>query len=247
MMTSRIMKCLTLPLVAWLMSGCSVFDNDTKTTPKETTAESAKKAPAANICVSPQGQLVDCQMLQLEQAKQDAAYNADPRVMQYTHPLETSNNSVLVGDYIEQMATEILHNLTIPLSEAVVGVTSFVEFSEDLSTVNHFGNMLAENFIFELQQNGIPVVDYKVAQGVTVTSTGDYVFSRNPEHLALSTSMNYVLTGTMTFNKRGLVLNARMVHFENKRVVAASKKIIPYFVLDSIIPSSDKQIVVGAE
>lgn len=205
------------------------------------------KSEVAELCVSPRGQLVECQPMTQVRESADQNYDLDSRTMQYTHPLEASDSTVLLGDYIEQMATEILHNLTIPLDEAVVGVTSFVEFSEDLASVNHFGNMLAENFIYELQQNGIPVVDYKVAGAVTVTPLGDFVFSRNPDRLNLTNSMSYVLTGTMTYNKRGLILNARMVNYDNKRVVASSKKIIPYFVLDSIIPSSEKHIVADSE
>lgn len=204
------------------------------------------------LCVSKTGQLVDCKQLatrlQNEQVLneiQEESFQQDIRAIHYSHPLEAGNNTVLVGEYIEQMATEILRNLTIPMDDAIVGVTSFVEFSEDLSTVNHFGNMLAENFIYELQQNGIPVIDYKVTGGVRVISTGDFVFSRNADELLLDGSMTYVLTGTMAYNKRGLVINARMVNFENKRVVSTSKKLIPYFVLDSIIPSSDKHAVIG--
>lgn len=199
-----------------------------------------------DVCVSKTGQVIDCATPQFGQlpTRQDDT-QVYPNAMQYSHPLEASHNTVLVGEYIEQMATDILANLTIPVREAVVGVTSFVEFSEDLSSVNHFGNMLAESFIFELQQNGIPVVDYKVSDRVKVMPNGDYVFSRNPAALNLTSSMSHVLTGTITYNKRGLVINARMVNYENKRVVSASKKIIPYFILDSIIPSHNKNAIIG--
>ncbi|MDC2891140.1 FlgO family outer membrane protein [Psychrosphaera sp. G1-22] len=164
---------LTLFLSSTLLvglTGCASgeFFPDAKTSDNQK-AKQANKPHADTLCVSKTGRLVDCQQLvahlQNEPGLQNAQgdpYQEDTRAIHYSHPLEASNNTVLVGEYIEQMATEILRNLTIPMDDAVVGVTSFVEFSEDLSTVNHFGNMLAENFIYELQQNGIPVIDYKV-------------------------------------------------------------------------------------
>lgn len=226
-------------LMVLLLSACST---NHQITPPQAKAQGP-------VCVSAKGSVVPCQALMNQTRRPvaqqyDEVTNYDP--MADSHPLVSSNNTVLVADYVEQMATDMLESLNIPLEQAVVGVTSFVEFSDNLSAINPLGNMLAETFIFELQQNGIPVVDYKVTDMVTVAANGDYIFSRNPQRLNLSDTMSHVLTGTIMYNKQGLILNARMVNFETKRVVASSKALLPYFVLDSVIPASEKHAVIGS-
>jgi len=232
------------------LSGCALFDSDdaqvvsqAQNTPISRGAQPQYATGGQPVCLSSIGQVIDCNLVQ---AADDNYADIQSAPISNTHPLVSSNNTVLIGEYIEQMATHMLESLTVPAASALVGVTSFVEFTDDLASVNQLGNMLAESFIYELQQNGIPVVDYKVASGVRVQRDGDFVFSRNPANLNLNDSMQYVLTGTIMYNKRGLVINARMVNFMNKRVVASSKKVIPYFVLDSIIPTSEKHAVIGS-
>ena len=234
-----------------LLAGCSSnplggYFSDTEQPTKapvssqQSTAVIDKKR---DLCVSPMGQMLDCGLLQRVSEERYEDLQLAP--IANTHPLVSANNTVLIGEYVEQMATNMLESLNVPVETAVVGVASFVEFTDDLVSVNPLGNLLAENFIFELQQNGIPVVDYKVAQNVMVLANGDYVFSRNREQLNMDV-MSHVLTGSIIYNKQGLVVNARVVDLESKRVVSASKKVIPYFVLDAIIPASEKQAIIGS-
>ena len=232
---------LTAGLVIGLQA-CAMFEEERR--PARTQQLASQPQAVQQICVSHVGQVVDCNQGQM--VTQQTFDDIQMPPISHSHPLVASNNSVLLGEYVEQMATHMLESLSVPVESTVVGVTSFVEFTDNLSSINQLGNMLAESFIFELQQNGIPVIDYKVAGTVTVQTDGDYVFSRNTEELNVTDTMQYVLTGTMMYNKRGLVVNARIVNFMNKRVVASSKKVIPYFVLDSIIPVSEKQAIIGS-
>lgn len=195
------------------------------------------------ICVSASGMVIGCDETTPEQKYEFEDIQAQP--VTSAHPLTASNNSVMLSEYIEQLATELLENGTVPASETYVGVTTFVEYTPQLSSINLLGNMLSEEFIYQLQQTGIAVVDYKVISSVNVQPNGDFVFSRDPSKLDLVASMDYVLTGTTMYNKRGLVVNARIVHLTTKRVVAAAKRIIPYFVLDSIIPAEARGAVIS--
>jgi TolB-like protein len=150
----------------------------------------------------------------------------------------------MLSEYIEQLATDLLVNLTVPMSQTRVGVTTFIEFSPDLSSITLLGNMMAESFIFELQQNGIQVIDYKVEDEIKMAEHGEFIFTRQPSKLTMQHSMDYVLSGTFMYNKRGIEVYARIVEFNTKRVVSSAKRVIPYFVLDGIIPSSEKHHVV---
>ena len=249
MQTVRSLKLSLTASALFLVSACSMFNGSSSDkmvmgAEKNNFTASTMQSSGEPICLSAMGLVIDCRRVTATQGVDEEAM--DMTAMADTHPLVASNNSVLVGEYVEQMATNMLESLSVPVREVTVGVTSFVEFTDKLSSINQLGNILAESFIFELQQNGIPVVDYKVASQIHVKPDGDFIFSRNPAALNLTDTMQYVLTGTIMYNKRGLVVNARMVHFESKRVVASSKQVIPYFVLDSMIPVSEKHTVFGS-
>jgi len=244
---------LCLLAAALMLGGCSTnsfteyFSEDEAENSVQTSVSEqrpvSRQSSEQMLCVSPMGQMLDCASLQRQN---DARFDdLQMAPIANTHPLVSSNNTILIGEYVEQMATNLLESLNVPVETAVVGVVSFVEFTDDLVSVNPLGNLLAENFVFELQQNGIPVVDYKVAENVMVMANGDYVFSRNLDLLNMDV-MSHVLTGSIVYNKQGLVVNARIVDLTSKRVVSASKKVIPYFVLDSIIPASEKQAIIGS-
>lgn len=222
------------------LSGCASFSSD-----DEQTAHVVQQAPeqkTGTICVAANGLVVDCALDEMEYNEFDDL-QAEP--VTDTHTLTATNSSVMLGEYVEQLATQLMETSVVPGDETVVGVTSFIEFGPELSSINLFGNLLAEEFIFQLQQNGIAVVDYKVMAGVQVQGNGDFVFSRNSQALDLANSMQHVLTGTTVYHTRGIMVNARIVHLISKRVVASAKRLIPYFVLDSIVPAGAKQSVMG--
>jgi TolB-like protein len=187
-----------------------------------------------NICVSQSGMVVTCGVI-VPKTMNDSGSNIDTDLMN-SHTLEASSNSVMLGEYVEQIATDLLQNMLVPVTETSVGITPFVEFSTNLSSINMLGAILAEEFIFELQRNGIMVVDYKVQDSVEVKGRGDFIFSRDNTKLTLNGVMQYVLVGTLIYNKQGIWINARIVDIESKKVVSSAKKLVPYFILDSIVP-----------
>jgi TolB-like protein len=159
------------------------------------------------------------------------------------HSLSSAQHSVLVSEYIEQIASQLMSNIATDVGHAVVGVTSFVDFNNDLATLTPLGNRVAEHFYTNLFQQGFTVADYKVRNQVSVTSTGDFVFSRNVNKLDSADTMTHVLTGTIMYQQTGLLINARIVNFDTKWVVSTASGFIPYFVLDKVVPASAKHTV----
>ena len=164
-----------------------------------------------------------------------------------THPLLSAHHTAMLSEYLEQLALQLLPAGKHRHSELKVAVTSFIEFSPELTQVTLLGNTLSELFIHELQQNGINVVDYKVIDQVAVMPHGDFVFSRNPQQLSIEGNVKQALTGTIMYHKRGIILNVRMIDLESKQVMASGQKLIPYFILDSMIPLSNKSSVMVQE
>ncbi|MFT4925020.1 MAG: TolB-like protein [Phenylobacterium sp.] len=144
----------------------------------------------------------------------------------------------VLGEYVEQLAINLMQSVDGQSFDGPVAITSFVQFDSTLNRSDILGNQLSELFFVELQQFGVPVIDYKVTPSIKVTSSGDFVFSRNPKDLARQQSVGYVLSGTLMASDRGVVVNARIINLKNQGVVATAKGLIPSFVLPGIYTAS---------
>lgn len=154
------------------------------------------------------------------------------------HQYVTSlNSNKQLNDYVAQMAMQLVETFHLFPVESRVAVASFVDLDSELNRTNIIGNQLAEAFIHQFQQFGINVVDFKTTRDIQVTSNGDFVFSRNHSQLDMLQQIDYVLSGTMVFTPRGIMVNARVINFRTKVVAASSQQLIPHFVVSSLYPS----------
>lgn len=136
-----------------------------------------------------------------------------------------------LNDYASQLAMKLMDNATRLTHQDMVGVTSFVRLNHSLNDSTVLGNQLSEYLIAELQDFGLAVVDFKLAGGITVTPVGDFVLTRDGKALAEQVEMDHVVTGTIIEDDRGVRVNARIVSFENKQVVASANVYIPAFIV----------------
>lgn len=164
-----------------------------------------------------------------------AKVKTNKHIRPYLHSLENARSSVMLGEYIEQLSMDLISNLKSSSGVPLVGVTSIVEVSSNLSTITPLSNVITEEFITELQHKNIYVVDYKITNSITVSPYGEFVFYRNSVEELSEDKINHVLAGTLTYTKQGIIVNARVVEFESKKVISSAKKLIPYFVFDSVI------------
>ena len=154
------------------------------------------------------------------------------------HQYVTSlNSNKQLNDYVAQMAMQLVETFHLFPVESRVAVASFVDLDSELNRTNIIGNQLAEAFIHQFQQFGINVVDFKTTRDIQVTSNGDFVFSRNHSQLDMLQQIDYVLSGTMVFTPRGIMVNARVINFRTKVVAASSQQLIPHFVVSSLYPA----------
>jgi TolB-like protein len=140
----------------------------------------------------------------------------------------------ILSEYIEQLAMTLMLSIDKDNLAGPVAITSFVQFDSTLNRADVLGNQISELFFVELQQFGLPVVDYKVTPFVKVTSTGDFVFSRDTRQLQRQQSFGYVLSGTLLASERGIIVNARIIGLKDQEVVASAKAMIPRFVLPQV-------------
>lgn len=178
-------------------------------------------------------------------------YRAESRDMQsITNPLKSDEihlyrtpNSLYspsfshksLSDYAEQLTMQLLHSSGNGLQlNGAVGIASFVHFDQSLQRTSALGNQLAELLIAEVQAFGVAVVDFKSTGAVTVSSSGDLVFSRHAQYLMTGSDMAYLLSGTLIQSEKGVKVNARIFSTQTKVVVASASVMIPHFVVESL-------------
>lgn len=153
----------------------------------------------------------------------------------YRDPLQNgfspSQTHKRLNDYASQLAMLLMEGNNQLDANDLVGVTSFVRLNESLSDSTVLGNQLSEYLIAELQSFGVGIVDFKLANGISVTPVGDFSLSRNAKYIADKLAMNHVVTGTIVEDDRGVRVNARIVSLENKQVKASASVFIPAFVV----------------
>lgn len=142
-----------------------------------------------------------------------------------------------VGDYVQNMTQDLISNMEYVTDKTAIGVTNFALIDSDLHQTNLLGYQLSESFVHELHKFRVPVIDYKATEYIRVTEQGDFFLSRDFLELSASASVDYILTGTMTKHQSGYLVNARVVGLKSKAVVATAQSLIPFYVVDALIPS----------
>lgn len=135
-----------------------------------------------------------------------------------------------INDVVKGLAYQMLEHSAFVSPKTPIAVASFVNL-EDLESTNWLGNQLSENFVHELQRHGMVVIDYKTTGHIRVTKEGDYVFSRDWKELPERQIIDYVVTGTMMEQEKGILVNARMIGMQSRVVVASAQSFIPKWVI----------------
>lgn len=128
--------------------------------------------------------------------------------------------------FVESMTDELVVTNTSISARTPIAVTSFVDL-QHLDATSWLGNSVSEAFIYQLQQRGFQVVDFKTTGSIRVTKEGDFAQSRDWNELAQEQQVTYVLTGTMLRQEGGVLVNARVVSMGSRIVVATAQGFLP--------------------
>ena len=150
-----------------------------------------------------------------------------------THP-DLPQSRKQLTDYAAQMAFKLAGFEA--LQGAKVGVTSFVEFDDNLQQTTALGNQFAEAMVTLLPQYGVDVIEYKLTRDIDVSPRGDIALSRDVRALQKEVGMDYVMTGTLVATRRGIQINSRIVSVQGHKVIAAATTMVPHLVLQQIQP-----------
>ncbi len=163
---------------------------------------------------------------------------ASPIQVHGQRELNTSRSVKNVNHYVQALMQDMISNIDQGALLQPMAVTSFVFLDSDYQQGNLLGNQLAESFMHELHEFGVPVIDYKTMDYIRVTPQGDFTFSRDFLELEQDHPMSHVLAGTLVKHQGGVLVNARIVGLKSKMVIASAQGLLPHDVVDSLLSTS---------
>ena len=197
-----------------------------------------EEAISANVCNIESADYQYCHYVTTNQGndEQDSSFSLDNSYVEGGNlndwnQSQTGKHFKRVNEYAETLSMKLFDNIHSGSLYGTVAVTSFVNFDESLNNTNALGNQLAEGMIHELKKYGLTMVDFKNTDFVRITAAGDFAFSRDANDITSNQQIDYVLSGTLVRNPRGVVVQARIVHLGSNRVHASAKEFIPNLVL----------------
>jgi TolB-like protein len=152
-----------------------------------------------------------------------------------SHSAETGDPATAEGGELNRLVSDMAdrlfsNKLAGSTTLSPIAVTSFVNLNT-LENTNWLGQQIAEDLVHELHRRGEVVFDYKLTGSIKVTPEGDFVFSRDWTELSKRVPVSRILTGTMSRNEKGIVINARIVSLKTRMVEATAQGVIPASML----------------
>ncbi|MFT6907856.1 MAG: TolB-like protein [Oleiphilaceae bacterium] len=172
----------------------------------------------------------------IEDTSNEVAGDPSSRIIDLTieDEFEIFHSHKQVSDYTDKLAYDLVANMHGHVLSSPLAISSFVTFDKSLNTTNELGNLIAESLIGKMQRYNIAIMDVHLIGGIMMSEKGEFVFSRKMEEIFSDQPVNYVLSGMMIKNERGVTVNARILELGTQRVISSATALIPSFVSDQL-------------
>ncbi len=133
-----------------------------------------------------------------------------------------------LSEYTEQMVYQLNKKVSDRNFERTIIVPPFTSLSAISSSNPHLAIDLAEAFIIDMQNIGLPTAELLVAN----TSTdyqADYLIYL--EESSASDDIGYIVKGTMRETKNGVMIYARIIEIDSRKVIASTSKLLPFYLI----------------
>lgn len=134
--------------------------------------------------------------------------------------------------YTFELAQELFANMAADRQYryAVVGFVPIKTLKQDMSQQGPLmllGHQLEQGMTTEVVRRGFLAQDYKATNTIIMSADAERALSRNVEHLRSLQNIDYYITGSITEQENGAMVNARIINVRNKDVIAAATKFFP--------------------
>ena len=142
-----------------------------------------------------------------------------------------------LSEAVAQMAVQL--NLGLQeqrIKRLPIAILHFVELGSK-APGSATGERLSENLVYQLQQHGYNLVDYRAVS--LNTSAKDPLSTANLSAVRNRYRIHFVLTGTYSQHPDGIVVNARVLDTTTRQIMAAASTNVPYVRLEGALPGYD--------
>lgn len=94
------------------------------------------------------------------------------------------------------------------------------------------GIQLSEQTKHQLVKHHANIIETYGAQSLAISADGMYFLSRDLDELYTQLNADYVVTGVMSQQKQGIMLNAYIVDFESKIIVGSAQQFFPNYMFE---------------
>jgi TolB-like protein len=112
-------------------------------------------------------------------------------------------------------------------------ITSFADLN-NLGDTTHFGRLVGENLMHELQIKGWSVTDVRLTRDLIINTAGEFSLSRDIKRLRETMPAANVVTGTYSSTSDGVLLNVRVLDLSTGQVVGSAQT---RFIKDAFVSS----------
>lgn len=229
-------KYLLLTVASVLLAACS-SSPDSETTQQMSGASQNTYDESGGV------QVVNHASLPMGVANADTQFQSGSALIQQQFARGIQNNSHVpmktINHYVRSLMNDLINNMHYVDKKTPLGVSSFVFLDSDLNKTNLLGKQIAESFMHEIHQTGIPVIDFKATNYIRITESGDFSFSRDYMELQEVLPLKYVLSGTLVKHQDGILVNARIIGLQSKAVVASAQGFLPENIVKALLSSEE--------
>ncbi len=139
----------------------------------------------------------------------------------------------------KELAEQLIMGVGSSMNGFVAMPVSFVNM-DDLEQTSSFGRLMAEQMIYEFNQRGFAVREYRAPRSINVRDgDGDYYLTRALGDVNLTTC-SVVIAGTYYADKQAIIVNARMIRPSDGRVLHTANAVLPASALARRMTGSGK-------
>lgn len=211
---------VSILLLAVMLAGC-VFQEQSK-----------EPVPVAVTSIDPKA---------LEAMQEAEAANLEARKELKKHEVTVVSKHAWGADPLSEAVAQMAVQLNVGLTgnwvkKLPIAILPFVQLGSKASGTPT-GERLSENFIYQMQQHGYNLVDYRAVS--LNTSAKDPLSTASLSGLHSRYRIHFVLTGTYTQHQDGIVINARVLDATTRQILAAAQTSVPVVRLEGALPGYD--------
>ena len=127
---------------------------------------------------------------------------------------------------VRELASQLVAGMDPSLRGMVALPTSFVN-QEDFSRSSPLGRFIAEHLIYEFNQRGFPVREYRMGTAIKAREgEGEFLLTRKVAPVSVKTQNALFVVGTYYVDRQGVFVNARLVR-GNGMVLRTAQLVLP--------------------